>query len=220
MRYPGFLLCAKGDVMDLKLGHTQLIIDTARDYGLLRNQLAYVLATSYWETARTMKPVREAFWLSESWRRKNLRYYPWYGRGFVQLTWERNYIKAGNELGLDLTTDPDKVMEPVVSAKILVHGSAKGWFTGKKLSDYITLSKSDFVGARRIINGTDKARQIAKIARQYDADLKAIGYGEKQTAKEPATLTNQEAAAGAAVAVGGALWAFWGQISSWIGSFF
>ena len=40
--------------MDLKLGHTQLIIDTAKEYGLLRNQLAYVLATAYWETARTM----------------------------------------------------------------------------------------------------------------------------------------------------------------------
>lgn len=206
--------------MDLNLGHTQLIIKTGKEYGLLRNQMAYVLATAYWETARTMKPVREAFWLSESWRRKNLRYFPWYGRGFVQLTWEANYIKAGKELGLDLTTNPDKVMEPVVSAKILVHGSAKGWFTRKKLSDYITLKKSDFVGARGIINGTDKAREIAKIAREYDADLKAIGYGTEQTAKEPLTVTKQEAAAGAAVAAGGALWTFWSDISSWIGSFF
>lgn len=202
--------------MDLKLGHTQLIIDTAKEYGLLRNQLAYVLATAFWETARTMKPVREAFWLSESWRRKNLRYYPWYGRGFVQITWERNYIRAGKELGLDLTTDPDKVMEPVVSAKILVHGSAKGWFTGKKLSDYITLSKSDFVGARRIINGTDKARQIAQIARDYDAALKSAGYGEKQAAKEPVSVTRSEAAAAAIGGAGGALWVLW----EWFGGFF
>lgn len=202
--------------MDLNLGHTQLIIKTGKEYGLLRNQLAYVLATAYWETARTMKPVREAFWLSESWRRKNLRYYPWYGRGFVQLTWERNYIKAGKELGLDLTTNPDKVMEPDISAKILVHGSAKAWFTKYKLSDFITLTKSDFVGARRIINGTDKARAIADIARQYDADLKAIGYGEKQAAKEPVTLTRTEAVGGAAIAAGGLLWGLW----EWFGGFF
>jgi hypothetical protein len=208
-------------MMDLKLGHTQLIIDTAKEYGLLRNQLAYVLATAYWETARTMKPVREAFWKSESWRRKNLRYFPWYGRGFVQLTWERNYIRAGKELGLDLTTDPDKVMEPAISAKILVHGSAKGWFTGKKLSDYITLTKSDFVNARRIINGTDKARAIADLARQYDANLKAIGYGERQAAKEPLAVTGPEATAGAAaVAAGGLLWTFWEQISTLIGGLF
>lgn len=202
--------------MDLNIGHTQLIIKTGKEYGLLRNQMAYVLATAWHETAHTMKPVREAFWLSESWRRKNLRYFPWYGRGFVQLTWERNYIKAGKELGLDLTTNPDKVMEPEISAKILVHGSAKGWFTGKKLSDYITLRKSDFVGARRIINGTDKARQIAKLAREYDADLKAIGYGEKQAAKEPVTLTRTEAAGGAVVAAGGLLWGLW----QWFGGFF
>ena len=157
--------------MDLNLGYTKLIMEEADRSGLLRNELAYVLATAYRETARTMKPVKEAFWLSETWRKQNLRYYPWYGRGFVQLTWERNYIKAGKELGLDLTTNPDKVMEPYVSARILVKGMIEGWFTGKKLSDYITLNQSDFVGARRIINGTDKAKLIAKF---HDNFLDAI----------------------------------------------
>ena len=63
--------------MDLKLGDTQLLIAESKAQGLLRNQLAYLLATAFWETARTMQPVDEAFWLSEAWRRKNLRY----GRG-------------------------------------------------------------------------------------------------------------------------------------------
>ena len=163
--------------MNLDLGHTRLIIDECHRCNLLRNQAAYALATAYHETAHTMEPVREAFNLSENWRRRNLRYWPWYGRGFVQLTWKENYIKAGKELGLDLTTDPDAVMEPKVSAKILVIGSRDGWFTGKKLSDYITLKKSNFVAARRIINGTDKAAHIAELAEQYDDALKAIGYG-------------------------------------------
>ena len=175
--------------MDLNLGYTQKIIEVGKKHGLLRNQLAYVLATAYWETARTMKPVKEAYWVknAEAWRKKNLRYYPWYGRGFVQLTWHQNYIRAGKELGLDLTTNPDKVMEPDISAEILVVGSKEGWFTGKKLTDYITVSKSDFFGARRIINGTDKARAIAEIAIEYNKDLKNIGYGESQPRyKDPA----------------------------------
>ena len=163
--------------VDFELGHTKLIVTACMRYGLLRNQAAYVLATAYWETARTMEPVREAFWLSEDWRKNNLRYFPWYGRGFVQLTWERNYHKAGAELGIDLTTDPDKVMEPEISAEILVIGARDGWFTGKKLADYITLQSSNYRGARRIINGTDKAAAIAEIAREYEVVLLAEGYG-------------------------------------------
>ncbi len=162
---------------DFELGHTKLIESTCRRYGLLRNQAAYLLATAYWETARTMEPVKEAFWLTEVWRKHNLQYYPWYGRGFVQLTWERNYRKAGDELGVDLITDPDKVMEPEISAEILVVGSRDGWFTGKKLADYITLQRSNYRGARRIINGTDKAAAIAKIALEYEQALLVRGYG-------------------------------------------
>lgn len=163
----------------LNIGYTNLIIREAHSQGVLRNQLAYILATARWETNHTFEPVKEAYWLSEDWRRNNLRYYPWYGRGFVQLTWERNYERAGRELGLDLTTDPETVMNPEVSAKILVKGSMEGWFTGKKIGDYITLQRSDFYNARRVINGLDKAKKIASIARDYDVALKGIGYGEE-----------------------------------------
>ena len=163
--------------VDMNLGDTRLIIAEAQARNVLRNQLAYILATAYWETARTMKPVVEAFWLSEEWRSRNLRYYPWHGRGYVQLTWLANYLRAGKELDLDLTTDPDVVMQPEVAAQILVKGSMHGWFTGKSLPDYITLSRSDFYSARRVINGTDKASEIAEIAEAYDAALRAEGYG-------------------------------------------
>lgn len=160
----------------LDLGHTRALIDECKRQGLLRNQCAYVLATSYWETARTMKPVIEAYWLSEDWRRKNLRYYPWHGRGFVQITWEANYKKAAKELGIPFDKNPALALDPVNAAKIAVTGMREGWFTGKKLSDYITLKASDFKGARKIINGTDKAAEITKIAQEYDDALKAEGY--------------------------------------------
>lgn len=160
----------------LDLGHTRALIDECKRQGLLRNQCAYVLATSYWETARTMKPVIEAYWLSEDWRRKNLRYYPWHGRGFVQITWEANYKKAAKELGIPFDKNPALALDPVNAAKIAVTGMREGWFTDKRLSDYITLKASDFKGARKIINGTDKAAEIAKIAQEYDDALKAEGY--------------------------------------------
>lgn len=173
-------------------GHKQLIIDTCKTYGVLRNQAAYILATVDWETNHTFKPVKEGYWLknAERWRKRNLRYWPWYGRGFVQLTWERNYVRAGKEIGVDLITNPDLAMVPANAVKILVVGMVEGWFTGKKLSDYITLKISRFTPARRIINGTDKASTIAKLARKYDKELRAAGYGEtglqKPASKAPA----------------------------------
>ena len=160
-------------------GHKQLIIDVCTAHNVLRNQCAYVLATADWETNHTFNPVKEAYWVknAERWRRKNLRYYPWYGRGFAQLTWEENYLKAGKKIGVDLIKNPDAAMEPKNAVKILVIGMIEGWFTGKKLSDYITLQKSQFSAARRIINGTDKKTEIAALARKYDKELKAAGYG-------------------------------------------
>ncbi len=164
----------------------ELIKDKALSAGLLRNQLAYVLATAQWETNHTFEPVREAYYLkskAEAYRKK-LRYYPWYGRGFVQLTWQENYAKAAEKLKRPLIlADPDSVMAPHISAEILVQGMKEGWFTGKKLSDYITLKVAGFVNARRIINGTDKAKEIADIAKEWDAKLKAEGYGEATPAK-------------------------------------
>lgn len=136
-------------------------------------QLAYLLATTYHETNATMQPVREAYWLSESWRKANLRYFPWYGRGHVQLTWEDNYKKADQKLGLGgaLIKNPDLAMRQDISAEVLVLGSKEGWFTGKKLNDYINLQKTDYLNARRIINGTDEAKRVADYAAIFEDAL-------------------------------------------------
>jgi hypothetical protein len=133
----------------------------------LKSQIAYVLATVQWETAQTFKPVREAFWKSEEWRKANLRYYPYYGRGFVQLTWHTNYSKYSKILGVDLVNNPDLAMDNNVSLFILVHGFKTGTFTGRKIIDYINPYTTDFVNARRCINLLDHAHDIAKLAEQY-----------------------------------------------------
>ena len=166
--------------MNLNLGDTRLIIKACHKYGLLRNQAAYVLATAFWETARTMKPVREMG--GEKYLRSK-KYYPYVGMGYVQLTWRENYQKASDKLSVDFISDPKLLLVPVHATEILVLGMIEGWFAGDsngrhKLDRYITLQRSDFVEARRIINGKDKASDIARIAREYDRDLKTDEYGE------------------------------------------
>lgn len=169
----------KASPVSLTQAHAPRIIEVAKAEGVLRNQLAYILATARWETAHTMEPVEEAFWLSDDWRRRNLRYYPHHGRGFVQITWPANYGKADKELGLGgrLIANPDLALDAEIAARILVRGMMQGWFTSKKLGDYVTLAKSDFVNARRVVNGTDKAGPIAALAEHYDDLLTEAGYG-------------------------------------------
>lgn len=141
--------------------------------------LAYMLATAYWETNRTMQPVREAYWLSEDWRRNNLRYYPWYGRGFVQLTWEKNYQTMARLLKLPAMgtlAGADMAMQLNVAVQILFEGmlnaeSGVGDFTNRSLDEFFTATRTDWVGARKIINGTDHDREIADIAMGFHAIL-------------------------------------------------
>ncbi|WP_192183290.1 peptidoglycan-binding protein [Mesorhizobium amorphae] len=176
--------------MDLKLGDTRLIINACKARGVLRNQCALVLATAYHETAHTMKPIYErgskAYFSKYETGTKIGKAlgnavkgdgYLFRGRGYVQLTGRTNYARAGQELGIDLLRQPDLALLSANAAPILVIGMIEGWFTGKKLSTYITAGKSDFTNARRIINGTDKASLIAGYAQQYDDMLLKAGYG-------------------------------------------
>ena len=169
--------------MDIYLGDTRLLIEAGRDYGLLRNQMAYVLATAFHETAHKMKPVRE---MGGEKYLQSKKYYPHVGMGYVQLTWLVNYKKASDYLGVDFASNPKLLLEPKYAAPILIRGMAEGWFTGKKLSDYITLQKSDFRNARRIVNLMDKADLIAGYARDYDKLLLTEGYGIDQVIEAPA----------------------------------
>ncbi|ACB27618.1 hypothetical protein [Methylobacterium radiotolerans] len=152
--------------------------------------LAYCLATTFHETARTMQPIEEYG------RGKGRTYGPtgFWGRGFVQLTWEANYAKATaalRKLGVltaaeDLVKTPALAMRPDVAAVILFYGMVEGWFTGKKLADYFGPGRNDAVGARRIINGTDKAATIAGYHATFVDALTAGGYAAIPAAAAPA----------------------------------
>lgn len=123
--------------------------------------LAYMFATTYHETAFTMQPIKE--YGSDSYL-KGKPYYPYVGRGFVQLTWEDNYRRATTELGLtgsdDLVKYPDRALDPQIASDVMFLGMVQAWFTGKGLPDYFNATVDDPYNARRIINGTDCAKDI------------------------------------------------------------
>lgn len=146
--------------------------------------LAYMLSTPFLETNRTMQPVREAYYLNppaqwaaasgkaEAYRR-TLRYFPFYGRGLVQITWEDNYRRFSPLVGVDLVAEPDRTLEPATAVKIMFEGMSRGLFTGVGLGRYFNPTTDDPENARRIINGTDRAAELAVIHGDFLAALKA-----------------------------------------------
>lgn len=130
--------------------------------------LAYMLATAWHETARTMQAIEE---YGKGRGRRYGRLDPvtgevYYGRGLVQLTWDYNYKKMGKILNRPLYQNPSLALNLAVAVEIMFEGmltrkSFKGDFTGKALENYFNKKTNDPIGARRIINGTDKARLIA-----------------------------------------------------------
>lgn len=133
-------------------------------------QVAYIMATAYHECHNPKKPDLRMTPMREFGGEKYLRskkYYPYYGRGFSQLTWDYNYKKEGTRLGLPLLTEPDLILDIKTAANSHVFCMVNGRYTGKKLSDYINGVKCDYLNARRIINGTDRAGLVAGYAEKF-----------------------------------------------------
>ena len=167
--------------------------------------LAYVLATVFHETGARMQPVREGFKTTDAAARAYVKRQGYayadpdpqtgqvyYGRGYVQITWAKNYKTLGSNLGLPLYEQPDLALNPTHSARILMTGMVGGLFTGKKLADYFSATQDDPVGARRIINGTDRA---ALVAGYYHAFLAAITASLSDVPVEPVDPVERETAA-------------------------
>ena len=150
--------------------------------GLPIGHRAYLLATAKHETADTMQPIteyggRKYFDKYDTGKLakalgntpdKDGDGYRYRGRGYVQITGRANYAKAGGKLGVDLIGNPDAALNPDIAAQILVRGCSEGWFTGKKLDDYLP---DDFRNARRVVNGMDRADLIASYAVEFGKAL-------------------------------------------------
>jgi len=173
--------------LDQVLGFVQIDPDVNDD-----RWVAYMLATLKHECANTFTPITE--YGAESYFAK---YEPgttiggrlgntqpgdgvkYKGRGYVQITGRANYLKLGQALGVgDLfLKQPAIVLEPANAYRIMSIGMRNGMFTGRKLATYINDAGCDYVNARRIINGLDRADDIAGYATRFEAMLKKARVG-------------------------------------------
>jgi len=144
--------------------------------------LAYMLATVKWECADRWKPIEEfgkgsgrkygnPVTVTDPSGKSFTNVY--YGRGYVQLTWDGNYRQFGNLLKNRLLYEPQLALDSAVAYQIMSYGMRHGSFTGVGLGKYINAGGCDYVNARRIINGTDQAPKIAGFAAKLEQVLRA-----------------------------------------------
>lgn len=166
--------------------------------------VAYALATAYHETAHTMLPIKEIGSTAYFTRMYDIKGNrpakarelgnltpgdgaKYCGRGYPQTTGKDNYAKATTALrklgfDVDLVAQPDRMMEPAIAAATMVSGMEEGWFTTRDLDDDLPRrgpgSLYQFTESRDIINGSDKEREIAAYAVDFQTGLQQGGYLE------------------------------------------
>lgn len=154
-------------------------------------QAAYILGTAYHESDRFRTMEEYASGAAYEGRKTLGNTEPgdgrrFKGRGFVQITGRRNYTDWAKRLGVDLVGNPALAARLDHATTILIDGMMLGTFTGKKLPDYVVGSKKDYVGARRVVNGTDRAGIIANYARAFETALVDAGYSATTAPRTPA----------------------------------
>jgi SH3 domain-containing protein len=143
--------------------------------------LAYMLATVKHECADRWQPIEEfgkgkgrkygvAVTVTDPQGKSFSNVY--YGRGYVQLTWDFNYRNMGNVLKNRLLYEPQLALVADVAYKIMSHGMRNGSFTGARLARFISGGTCDYVNARKIINGLDQAQRIAGYAQKLEKVLR------------------------------------------------
>lgn len=158
-------------------------------------KFAYILATAWHETGRFR-------WLKEIWgpTASQKRYEGradlgntqpgdgkrFIGRGLVHITGRHNYTDWAKRLGIDIVAKPELAERLDIAARILVQGMMLGTFTGKKLADYIRSGTADYVEARRVVNGTDRAALIAGYAVKFQEAIEASAKGIQPSKPSPA----------------------------------
>lgn len=157
--------------------------------------LAYILATTFHETAKTMQPVAEygkgkGYDYGKKLKMgggpgKRIAYETpdkiYYGRGHTQNTWYENYQRltkaaATHGKSWDFLNDPDLLLQMEPSIWATFFAMQVGLYTGKKLADYfteLTVGATDqlWINARKIINGLDCAEKIAGYAKVFHSAL-------------------------------------------------
>lgn len=166
------------------------ILDAFATHGDGRDKtLAYALATAYHETGARMVPVREGFAKDDATARRIVakraygqpagKYgHVYYGRGQVQLTWLKNYDTSSTDAAYDLVAYPDKMLDPVISARVMIKGLLDGRWNGagKGIATYLPANgPDDLKNARRTVNVTDKWEVIGGYYKAFLSAIKEAG---------------------------------------------
>lgn len=173
---PAFYNYVRAELFDGKLtpgqveGMEALLNEWERRGFTDKRWLAYILATVYHETGKRMHPVKE---LGGERYLKSKKYYPYYGRDLVQTTWRYNYEKVRDFTGVDVVSNPDLIADLTVAAKTAIEFMYRGHYTGRRLGQYFDHDTEDWINARRIINGTDKAALIAGYGKEFMKGLQS-----------------------------------------------
>ncbi|HEU4986853.1 MAG TPA: hypothetical protein VFT89_07290 [Rhizobiaceae bacterium] len=168
----------------------EAILDGIQARGMSTARAAYALATAHWESDRFRALEEYASGGAYEGRKDLGNTVPgdgkrFKGRGMVMITGRRNYLDWSERLDVDFLAHPDLVSDLRYAVPILLDGMLLGTFTGKKLADYIEPDRKDYREARRIVNGTDHAADISRLADTYEAALKEAGYLPQSPKKPP-----------------------------------
>lgn len=155
--------------------------------------LAYILATTYHETAHTFQPIEEyGKGRGRKYGRPDKKTgHCYYGRGYVQLTWLRNYQLFTDRYGVDFVNQPELALVPEHAVKILFDGMISGLYTGVGLPKYFA-QHTDWIGARKIVNGEDKDVLIAGYAQKFHQALEAAANFIEEEQVQATTVTTAD----------------------------
>ena len=204
----------KGKMTAAQVKGCERLLAAWEKYGYgLDTGASYILATSYWETGQRMQPVRETHATTDAQAIKRLDkafaegklkwvktpYWRtgFFGRGDVQLTHESNYKGPLRDavkklFGVDIHADRNKVLDPEISAFILVEGVTKGEttksdFTAHSLEQFINERGTDYASARKTVNPGEASsyQPIAEIAKKFEEAIRAARAAAGQEFRGP-----------------------------------
>lgn len=123
-------------------------------------RLARIYPRAFKNAAAAVPYVRNPQGLSE------LLYKGYAGKGLIQLTWRRNYERAGEALGYDYVGDPSMVSQPK-------HAALTAAWYWHDAGCNAPADKGDMVEVTRKVNGP-ALMHLAERQEQYEIALKAL----------------------------------------------